>query len=250
MIDLHSHILPGIDDGSKSVEMSLEMLRKSAAQGVKTIFATPHFYATRHTPQRFFEKRQSAWEQLQPMLEEGMPKVILGAEVTYFEGMSRSQELENMRLGDSNLLLVEMPTTPWTDYMIEELECIPSHLGLQPVLAHIDRYMHRSQLPRFLDDLLELEVLLQANADAFGSFLHFSVVPGQILCRVAAVPTQSLLQQILAKLMGICALLGKGATFIFLLSTELSAWRAFQPSFTCRSGKECMFSHFQVPPLL
>ena len=172
MIDLHSHILPGIDDGSKSVEMSLEMLRKSAAQGVKTIFATPHFYATRHTPQRFFEKRQNAWEQLQPMLEEGMPKVILGAEVTYFEGMSRSQELENMRLGDSNLLLVEMPTTPWTDYMMEELECIPRFLGLQPVLAHIDRYMHRSQLPRFLDDLLELEVLLQANANAFGSVLQ------------------------------------------------------------------------------
>lgn len=170
MIDIHSHILPGIDDGSKSVEMSLEMLGISARQGVHTIVATPHFYPTRNTPEKFYADRQAAWEQLQPRLTEDMPKVLLGAEVAYFDGLSRSQKLEDMRLGDSRLLLVEMPMRPWTDTMVEEVASISHRLGLQPVLAHIDRYLKGNQLPRYLDYLLSEEVLLQASAEAFLRF--------------------------------------------------------------------------------
>ena len=170
LTDFHSHILPGMDDGSADVTMSLEMLRISAQQGVKTVVATPHFYPTRNNPEKFYEDRQRAWEQL-GQLPDDLPRVVLGAEVTYFEGMSRSAPLEAMRLGSSDLLLVEMPMSPWTDYMIDEVVSIPGSLGLQPVLAHVDRYLHRSQLPRYLDYLLSAEVLIQANAE---SFLEFS----------------------------------------------------------------------------
>lgn len=169
MIDVHTHILPCIDDGSKSVEMSLEMLRISAAQGVKTVVATPHFYPTRNNPEKFYEDRQRAWEQL-GQLPEDLPQVLLGAEVAYFEGISRSSQLEAMRLGSSDLLLVEMPMSPWTDRMMEELRQIPGNLGLQPVLAHVDRYLHRSQLPRHLEDILDMEIPLQVSASAFGKF--------------------------------------------------------------------------------
>ena len=169
MIDVHTHILPCIDDGSKSVEMSLEMLRISAAQGVKTVVATPHFYPTRNNPEKFDEDRQRAWEQL-GQLPEDLPQVLLGAEVAYFEGISRSSQLEAMRLGSSDLLLVEMPMSPWTDRMMEELRQIPGNLGLQPVLAHVDRYLHRSQLPRYLEDILDMEIPLQVSASAFGKF--------------------------------------------------------------------------------
>ena len=169
MIDVHTHILPCIDDGSKSVEMSLQMLRISAQQGVKTVVATPHFYPTRNNPEKFYEDRQKAWEQL-GQLPEGLPRVILGAEVAYFDGISRSSQLEAMRLGDSNLLLVEMPMSPWTDYMIDEVVSIPGNLGLQPVLAHVDRYLHRSQLPRYLEELLDMEIPLQVSASAFLKF--------------------------------------------------------------------------------
>ena len=169
MIDVHTHILPGIDDGSKSVEMSLQMLRISAQQGVKTVVATPHFYPTRNNPEKFYEDRQKAWEQL-GQLPEDLPRVILGAEVAYFDGISRSSQLEAMRLGDSNLLLVEMPMSSWTDRMVEELHHIPGNLGLQPVLAHVDRYLHRSQLPRYLEELLDMEIPLQVSASAFLKF--------------------------------------------------------------------------------
>ena len=64
VLDLHSHVLPGIDDGSPDVETSLEMLRLSAQQGVEAMVATPHFYAWRNRVERFLRRRQRAFEQL------------------------------------------------------------------------------------------------------------------------------------------------------------------------------------------
>ena len=53
MIDIHTHILPGMDDGSASLKESLSMARESARQGVRLLAATPHFYATRKPPKAF-----------------------------------------------------------------------------------------------------------------------------------------------------------------------------------------------------
>ena len=60
MIDFHSHILPGIDDGSKSVEESIELLRMLSVQEVDTVAATPHFYASDGSPEEFFERRDAS----------------------------------------------------------------------------------------------------------------------------------------------------------------------------------------------
>ena len=60
MIDFHSHILPGIDDGSKSVEMSIKMLRREAQQGISRVVATPHFYPQTDNPERFLRRRAEA----------------------------------------------------------------------------------------------------------------------------------------------------------------------------------------------
>ena len=64
VIDFHSHTLPGIDDGSRNVVMSIEMLRLSAGQGVDVIAATPHFYAWKHRIGTFLERRKEALEAL------------------------------------------------------------------------------------------------------------------------------------------------------------------------------------------
>ena len=62
MIDLHTHILPNVDDGSSSLEESLALLRMLASQGVTLTAATPHFYATSDTPEQFFRRREAAWQ--------------------------------------------------------------------------------------------------------------------------------------------------------------------------------------------
>ena len=64
MVDFHSHVLPAVDDGSRDVAESIALLTDLAKQGVKTVVATPHFYANRHSVNRFLEKRQTAYEKL------------------------------------------------------------------------------------------------------------------------------------------------------------------------------------------
>ena len=64
MLDIHTHILPGIDDGSRSVEQSVSMLQCEAEQGVTTVALTPHYDAKRETPAQFVQRREVAKEHL------------------------------------------------------------------------------------------------------------------------------------------------------------------------------------------
>ena len=93
--------------------------------------------------------------------------MLLGAEVAYFDGMAGTEQLTQMQLGESKLLLVEMPFGPWSQRMIREISLLTIQLGLRPVLAHIDRYRRKDQLSRFAGELLQQGVLFQCNAQAF-----------------------------------------------------------------------------------
>lgn len=164
MIDIHAHILPQMDDGSISAEMTAQMLRLSRQQGVTLLIATPHFYAYKDSPEQFLARRQAAFEKIE-YDENTMPRLLLGAEVAYFDGMNRCEELRQLQLGDSGLLLVEMPFSAWTGRMVEEILSLRRMLDLQPVLAHVERYGR--QFAKYQKPLLEGGVLLQCNADAF-----------------------------------------------------------------------------------
>ena len=88
-IDWHSHILPGIDDGSRNVEESISLLNSQMAQGVKVAIATPHFYANDESVESFVDKRSKAFELLKAEVPETSLEIRLGAEVKYYEGISR-----------------------------------------------------------------------------------------------------------------------------------------------------------------
>lgn len=165
MVDLHSHILPKIDDGSQSVEETMQMLSILSSQGVDTVVATPHFYPWRDTIEAFLERRQKAYAQLPK--DGSLPKICLGAEVAYFFGISRSAELSRLQLGKTKLLLIEMPFDSWTDRIVEDICDIHAKMGMQPVLAHVDRYRQRNQMGKYGKTLLEHGVYFQCNADAF-----------------------------------------------------------------------------------
>ena len=61
MIDFHTHILPGMDDGSKSVEESIWLLQEEVRQGVDAVMLTPHFYAEENSPVDFLRRRYASW---------------------------------------------------------------------------------------------------------------------------------------------------------------------------------------------
>lgn len=166
--DLHTHILPGVDDGSRSVAESLKMLERCARMGVRRVVLTPHFYADRDRPDRFLPRRQRAYEALTAACGDGpYPELILGAEVHYYPNMSSSDILPALTIGGGRYLLVEMPMCRWTDQMYRELEQIWEKQGLIPIIAHVERYITLFTAPAVLKRLSGLHVLIQANGSFF-----------------------------------------------------------------------------------
>lgn len=166
--DFHSHILPGIDDGSGSVDESVELLRLEAAQQVERIVLTPHFYAHHDSPDRFLKRRERAMEELRGATAgQRLPALYLGAEVSYFRGMSSSDALRELTIGGTNHILVEMPMGRWTGEMYRELGDISYRQGLTPIVAHIDRYIAPFAAHGIPERLAELPVLVQANGTFF-----------------------------------------------------------------------------------
>ena len=169
LLDCHSHILPGIDDGSKTVEMSIEMLQKEAEQGIDAVLATPHFYAAYDTPEHFLAKRAKAEVALREEMGkyQDLPALFVGAEVSYFSGISESKAISELTIAGSRCILIEMPMCPWNETMYRELEGLYIKRGLIPVVAHIDRYIGRFHNRGVLKRLEQLPVLIQANAEFF-----------------------------------------------------------------------------------
>ncbi len=170
MIDWHSHILPGMDDGSEDVAESLAMLELQAAQGIKTVIATPHFYANDEAVEAFVLRRQKAYEELKAKLPKDAPQILLGAEVRYYRGISRMENIQSLQIQGSNLLLLEMPMREWTESMIKDLLELSGHSGVQLILAHVERYLSFQKRETW-ERLYENGILMQVNASFFTGFM-------------------------------------------------------------------------------
>lgn len=114
MTDLHCHILPNIDDGAKDVSISLRLLEKEYADGVRNIAFTSHFNSERTTPDAFLQKRAAAYETLTAALPTG-PEAMqfrfkLGCEA-YFSPKLCELDAKALCIGDTSYMLVEFPTT-------------------------------------------------------------------------------------------------------------------------------------------
>lgn len=168
MIDFHSHILPMIDDGSKSVDESVKMLKLSKSMGIDTIVSTSHYYADRESIESFISRRDESLKSLVQAMgnRDDIPKIVTGAEVAFFSGMSREQELLRLCIGNTKYLLLEMPFYEWTSLTIKEVRGIIINLGITPIIAHIERFFPLQKRNKRIDELLELVVVVQANAEA------------------------------------------------------------------------------------
>lgn len=161
--DMHTHVLPRIDDGSPDVETSVRMLDAMWQQGIRRVVATPHFYANHDSPERFLRRREAAVQRLRQVWHREDMDLRIGAEVHYFDGISDCDALEALAIEGTSLIMVEMPAAPWPRRSFEELLEIHQKWGLTPVIAHLDRYitpLRSFGIPR---RLAELPVLVQIN---------------------------------------------------------------------------------------
>ena len=142
LVDFHTHILPGIDDGSRDIDMTLRMLEAEMQQGVSHICATPHFYAHRRSIDFFLERRNKALAKVNDVLADHpeLQRITPGAEVYYFAGMGRAEGLQELCLEGTDLLLLEMPFDQWNRDMLRDVDDIIHRRQLRVVLAHVERY--------------------------------------------------------------------------------------------------------------
>ena len=110
MTDLHTHILPGIDDGSRTVDESISLLKAELESGVHTVALTPHFRSNTMAQSEFLKQRESAYEQLLEAVRQNGLRIsfVLGAEVEFSPELLRL-DLDSLCYEDTKTLLVELP---------------------------------------------------------------------------------------------------------------------------------------------
>lgn len=164
MIDLHTHILYGLDDGALDRETMLRMFRMAAADGTREMVATPHHIsgADRYSPEQLEERLREARELLK---EHEIPIRLHGGQELFLEE-SLTGELEGGRarcLGDTRFVLVEFPMTGIPGFA-EGMICRLKTLGYQVILAHPERCADFQQDPGLLEDYILEGCLTQINA--------------------------------------------------------------------------------------
>ncbi len=158
LIDFHAHVLPGADHGSGSLSTSLCQLSLARDVGVKTVVATPHFYPDRHTVERFLERRSNAYGELAPQVHTDAPDIILGAEVLICPGIDHMDGIEQLCIGDTHTILIELPFSDFESSYCDVAYKLSSK-GMKVVLAHADRYPKEN-----IERMIKAGAKIQLNA--------------------------------------------------------------------------------------
>lgn len=173
MIDFHTHILPRIDDGSASSQESLRLLDVEQQQGVEKIVFTPHFYAQKDSITNFLHRREKAYQRLLSQInkkEIGSIRFYIGAEVYYFSGIGKADMISELCIQGTNNLLIEMPFAQWDENVVEDLKSLIDKHKLTLIIAHIERYYPFQRDKKYWEEVFDLPVFTQINAESFLSW--------------------------------------------------------------------------------
>ena len=164
LVELHCHILPGIDDGAKDLDMSMSLIRKELQDGAAGIVFTPHFHYERITLDAFVQQRKMAYRSVVAQLaERKLPLAVkLGAEV-YFTTALASLDLSKLAFAGSRYILIEFPTSIHPGGIEDTLFAVQNR-GYTPILAHVERYPYVTEDPTLLYRWVSSGALAQINA--------------------------------------------------------------------------------------
>ena len=163
MIDFHSHILPGIDDGAENIEASFELLKTELKQGFSDIVLTPHFYPDYMDYNCFLQRRAAAYSLLSSGAgEHGFDdlKLYSGAEIRISPKLFEL-DCKSLCVEGTNLLLLEFPDymiPPYADDLFSDLTA----RGFKIILVHAERYSFNNN-SNYLYYLVRKGILIQVN---------------------------------------------------------------------------------------
>ena len=172
MIDIHAHILPGLDDGAKNWEQSLEMARIAVEDGIRMMVATPHLFKSRLIDLRQLNPKEIILQHVaalrQKLLEENIPlEIIPGCDFPLsFESLQLLDDGLALTINDANrYLLMELPDTalpPATEEICFRLQS----KGITPIITHPERHLVIQEAPYKLKRLLNLGCLAQMTGNS------------------------------------------------------------------------------------
>jgi len=169
MIDIHTHILPGLDDGSESLEMSLKMARLAEADGIHQIVATPHLYRGSYI-NNGLDVIEEKKKELQTLLKSERIGIELfhGTEVYVSHNLIEKviSERENLVINHGQYMLIEFPSGHIFAGVKDLIFEIMTE-GLQVIIVHPERNRVFQNNPDSLFELIEMGALCQANSGSF-----------------------------------------------------------------------------------
>ena len=171
LVDIHCHILPGVDDGAPDMDTAMDMLRKEAEDGVSDIVLTPHF-VSEHEP---FHDYAARFQALSEKAKTAFPdlRLHLGRELFFVHSLPELLESGRVQyMGESNYALIEF--SPDADYphIYRSLTYL-SQSGIQPILAHVDRVNNVGI--KEAAELVKSGIYIQVNAGSIYGRCGFSV---------------------------------------------------------------------------
>lgn len=168
MIDLHSHIIPKIDDGSGSIEETFNILKEAVSNGFTDIISTSHYIENYYEAD--IEERKAWINALQMNLNEKNIPINLYIGTEAYASLNLNKLIKNKKvatLNNSKYVLFELPMNSQPKYL-EEIIYNILDLKLIPIIAHPERYIYVQQDPNMLIELINKGVLFQSN---FGSIV-------------------------------------------------------------------------------
>ena len=174
IIDVHCHILPGVDDGSQSMKTTLKMLQIAAEEGITHMIATPHYKQGHHNVSPGTAAKLAA--DVQALSDEnGLGiKIMQGNEIMFYSDLEEDFEAGRFcTMNGSRYLLIEF--YPDEDYLrIRNAVDTTQNMGLTPVLAHVERFLALRKDPKRVEELKRSGALIQVNASSVAGDLGFA----------------------------------------------------------------------------
>lgn len=176
--DIHTHFLPGMDLGCKTVDDAAQMIKMMVDQGCMGVIATPHFYAD-ETVESYLNRRDDSFLKLSEALkgteyEDFLHTVVMGTEVGYHKSLIFESQLPRLCMGMSEYILLELPFSKWNHEVIENVQRLMQVRNVKIIIAHLERYFEYGN-KKLINELLQMNVLIQMNTEhllKFGAFRH------------------------------------------------------------------------------
>lgn len=165
-VDIHTHILPGVDDGAPDIPEALRLLRMAYQTGTREIILTPHFRGRfkKYTP----EQLQTVFSELMQAVKRELPqmKLYLGSEAYYeWELPELLAEKSVLTINNSRYCLLEFSPGVLRSQVVTGVSEIVRY-GFIPIIAHVERYDVFRKAYDLLDEVVDMGALIQINADS------------------------------------------------------------------------------------